>query len=142
MNGNWDHKNKAGIEVTLTQDGVEKETLHIESLSMRPGSKVESVASVTCQADGNFSFKISFLQTEESPLKDYVNVSIKVEDELLGEYALWELLDGQTMQFTRSVVAGEDFQILLVYKMPIEVDDAAQGLAAKFIVELEAGNKS
>ena len=44
MNGNWDHRSTAGMEVTLTQDGVEKETLHIEALSMRPGSKVKSDA--------------------------------------------------------------------------------------------------
>jgi hypothetical protein len=42
------------------------------------------------------------------------------------------------MEFTRDVTMGEGFKISLIYQMPLDVDDNAQGLEAKFIVEIEA----
>ena len=139
-NGNWDKKQTAGMSVTLTQDGIAKETLSIEALSLRPGSKVQSEATITCEASGNFTFLISFSETEDSPLKEFIQVVVKVGEDLLGEYSLAELLGGQTMDFTRTVEMGKSFVLSLLYKMPLDVDDTAQGLEAKFTVNIEAGN--
>lgn len=141
MGINHEEQSSAGMQVTLTQDGIVKDELYIEELSMRPGSKVESVATVTCETSGGFNFLIRFKETEPSPLKEYVDVTVKVEGELLGEYSLAELLGGQTMEFIREVKTGEGFSIVLVYEMPLDVDDSAQGLEAIFNVEIEAGQK-
>ncbi|MBQ8319672.1 MAG: hypothetical protein IJX81_02225 [Clostridia bacterium] len=131
----------AGLSVTLTQDGIAKDTLHVEDLNVTPGKQVQVKAKISCQADGNYEFTLTFIETAESPLKDFLDVTVEKGGRTVAQAPLSELLSGGTMSFRQQVFEQESFDLIIIYSMDIDVSDEAQGAEASFDVELSVTNQ-
>lgn len=128
------------ITIKLKEDGDTYKTIeNFSANGLHPGgAPKEYTINLTSSVRDSYIINLSFVETEEGELKNFVEVTITYGEDT-QTYLLAELLDGETVTFENVEVAnGEDAVITVSYSMPSEIGNEAKGATADFDIMLTA----
>ncbi len=128
------------LNLKLT-DG-EAQTMVFESLAMAPGDTVSYDVSLKNDTDGACRLSFDFVEEEISPLKEFVYVTVMLEDETVIENRLLaELLDSdEAVSIECELRRTQPSSLTVSYRLPLEVDNRAQNATASFVLHITANN--
>lgn len=116
-------------------NGETSKTLKAELTDFYPGSEQEYKIVLTGETAGNYIITLDFRDVKNSgSLENYLTATIKAKD-ITIQKQLKELLDGEEIELGKGV--GE---ITIVYAMPTDTGNEAQGTTADFYIDLTAKN--
>lgn len=131
-------KGESLLNVTLSTEGVTQERLEFEALSLSPGQSREYTVNVSGGMDCPYAISLAFTQTAESTMRDFVNVKVYANGELLADSSLASLFAGETIALSHTFGKDETLGITVRYEMPESVGDEAQGTSASFDLVMTA----
>lgn len=131
-NGNTDQNINVEIE------NGETEVVEFEKLGLVPGDKTEYTLIITTKDTIAQTIQLNFYETQDSPLKDFVRVKILIEDEEVYDGLLGDAMDGDAIDTDTSITAGGECRVTIVYYMPEEVGNEAEGAEAWFKLYITA----
>ena len=126
--------------VTVSEDGVVKESIEISSMTLNPDESRENYIFLRSEIDGNFNVTISFEEIQNGDLKNFVNVSVLVNDIAVQDETLLNLLSGTAISFNENLNKTDAVIVKIVYKMPKSVGNEAQGTTASFNIRIKIQN--
>lgn len=120
--------------ITLSPDEEPSRELSVTLSDFVPG-RTQSTDITLAAANGeSFVITLAFTREEESPLADFLTVTISVGDKTIETATLAAYLDGKTIAF--DYVATKDETLTISYTMPETVGDEAQGATADFRLDI------
>lgn len=115
--------------------GETNTTLSAELSGFYPGSEQEYEIALTGEGAGDYYVSLNFRADARSGgLEEYLNVRILAGD-FTTEKNLKELLDGEALDLGRGAE-----EIRLVYAMPANTGNEAQGTVTEFLIDVIASN--
>ena len=131
------NKHVRNIRIHASQDPV-SDKLQFNNLSLYPGDKTTYEMNTFFETSGLYDAKIVFTEQEDGGLKNYVVATLTADGEIIYKGSLKQLL-GTTQWFELTPQKDETVNISLVYEMPLDVQNEAQGTYATFDAELTVG---
>lgn len=125
-------------DITLSQGGVTKEELSVSLEGMYPGQSVEYTIHIGAKAAAFYDVELSFRAEDEIALAPYVEVEVVLRGKSVAEGSLQEFFGGEPLRLALEIDEDETADIVLRYKMPIDVGNEAQRLTADFQVDFQA----
>ena len=123
--------------VQVSENGVTEEVLVIRDLMLNPAEKKQYEVKLTCPASGQFNITLDHEEIEDGGMKPFVNVRIFCNDREVYCGTLVELLDHGTLATMQAELhATEPALLRVVYEMPYETGNEAQGTFADFNIRL------
>lgn len=124
-------------DVTVRKNGVTEERLSVRGLSLVPTEKREYEIDLTCVASGSFDVILDYEEKADGGLKNFVNVSVKADGQLVYQGRLSDLLDrGDVIRFEGELKEKEPLVVTICYEMPRETGNEAQKTSADFDIKL------
>lgn len=121
--------NDNNIDVEIEEG--ETSVVEFEELGLVPGQSVEYELYLSTGDGPTQCISLDFYETGDSPLKDYVRVTIFLNDEEICDELLGDVMDAGNIVCNADISSGEH-KITLVYYMPEEVGNEAAGAEAWF----------
>lgn len=119
--------------ITVSSEGTTDSLIPIRNLRLSPTESKEYSVNLVCEASGSFYITLSFEELADGGMKEFINVTVRADGELLYEGTLIELLDGDvTIDFEGELHATEPLAVSITYEMPREVGNEAQGTYSDF----------
>ena len=131
------NKHVRNIRINASQDPV-SDKLQFNNLSLYPGDQTTYTMNVFFEMSGAYDAKLVFTEKEDGKLKNYVSTTLTADGKIVYEGSLNALL-GTTQWFELTPQKDETVTISLVYEMPLDVKNEAQGTYATFDAELTVG---
>ena len=128
---------KIGDKIEISSDGVTTKTLEVNDLNLIPGQEKEYVLNLNFDDYGKYYLTITFSNLKNgSTLQNFIDVSVTIGSQTAsGSLADYFTPDGKIkFDYVLTDGRGEDLKIL--FKLPAEVGDEAQGAVAKFDINL------
>lgn len=125
--------------VTLSENGVTQEELTFSASGLKPGDRRDYTLNLKCNVDGTYAIDLAFSEEKDGGLRNFITVTLTYEGSR-AEYTLDELFNGQIVDFNCDI-ASAPAEIHLIFTMPSEVGNEAQGADTDFIVILTAERK-
>ena len=122
--------------VTLSENGVTREELEFSAANLKPGDSRDYILNLKCKTDGKYAIGLAFSEEKDGGLRNYVTVTITYEDFSVA-YTLDELFKGRIVELDCNI-SSDPAQIHVIFTMPSEVGNEAQGAETDFIVILTA----
>lgn len=123
--------------VQVNENGVTEQVLEVRDLMLNPADQKQYEVELTCLASGQFDITLDYDEIENGGMKPFVNVRIFCEENELYSGTLVDLLDnGRTVVFREALHATEPLVLYMVYEMPYETGNEAQGTFADFNIHL------
>ena len=122
--------------VRIDRNGVVTEKLEVNDLTLNPGSKTEYTVKLKCKLEGTYDLSLVFVETEQSPLKDFVNVTVEHKGEVLKTATLAELLSGTSIDLVCDLNSVEYTDLIVRFEMPLDVGNEAKGATADFDIDM------
>lgn len=122
------------ITVNLEKEGVTQEELEFSAGGMVPGESKEYNIQLNAKSAGTYFVTLSF-EGEEGGLSEVLDIAVKCGD-YQASYKLSELLNGTTFDFACDV--SNKANVTVIYTIPVETENEAQGATADFKVLLTA----
>lgn len=134
-----DAKEKFPEEITVVEDGVTESILPIRDLMLNPTESREYSVNLFCRASGGYYIYLDFEETEDGGMKPFVDVTVKVDGEVLYEGKLDALLapDAAAVECEAELYADEPRVFTVTYTMPRDVGNEAQGTYSDFDLNLK-----
>ena len=129
-------KNKLLKEVVLT-NGVTYEELSFSANGLNPGDSCNYTLKLTAKNTGIYGIDLTFIEKKAGGLRDFIFVRVE-RDNAVNEYSLNELFNGLTIGFNIEISRKIPTRIRIIFEMPQEVGNEAQGAESYFIVNLTA----
>ena len=124
-------------DLRIGRDGEASDTLEINELGLIPGSQMEYTVHMTSRIAGDYTLTLDFEEIAESPLKDFVIVELLHDGVLLTSAPLHEALEGEALTSACYLSAEDTSDLIVRFKMPVEVGDEAKNLTASFEINLQ-----
>ena len=134
-----DAKESFPEDITVVEDGVTETILPVRDLMLNPTESREYSVNLFCKASGGYHVYLDFEETEDGGMKPFVDVTVKVDGELLYEGKLDALLapDAKTVDCEVELYAEEARVFTVTYTMPRDVGNEAQGTYSDFDLSLK-----
>ena len=124
-------------DITVSATGVTEKTLTVRDLQLSPTQQTEFDVGLTCAASGSYHISLDYVEQRDGGMKHFIDVVVKYNGEVVYEGNLLELLDGdEIVRFEGVLEEKEPCTITIVYEMPIDVGNEAQGTSADFDIRL------
>jgi hypothetical protein len=125
--------------IKVSEDGVTESVQQVRDLKLNPTESKEYRVDLVCAASGSYYIYIDYEEKEDGGMKPFVEVTVKLGDEVVYEGSLAMLLeDGcEPIQLEGELHAEEPLPITVCYLMPREVGNEAQGTYADFDLHLK-----
>lgn len=124
-------------DITVSASGVTEKTLTVRDLKLTPTQQTEFDVGLTCAASGSYNISLDYIEQRDGGMKHFIDVVVKYNGEVVYEGNLLELLDGdEIVRFEGVLEEKEPCTITIVYEMPIDVGNEAQGTSADFDIRL------
>lgn len=130
LQNNNNLKDKTVVEI----NGETSKTLKAEIKGLYPGKTEEYTILFEGDSAEEYIITLNFFDDNGGDLKNYILVRIETNNSSI-EKPLNELLDGDLVSLGQGVA-----EIKILYTMPIDTGDEAQGASVVFYVELNARN--
>lgn len=113
------------------------EILEMPSINVNPGTTSKYSFYLSFLNDGQYNINFSFKEKIENILKDYINVKLKINNEILFEEKLKDICNGDTtLSFIKEVNKDRPLLVEILYEVPISVGNEIQGLKTSFELKL------
>ena len=99
---------------------------------MYPGSKHEYTLNITAELPGTYKLGFDYEEIRDEGLKKYIYVEMIYEGVMLYQGNLSDLLGEKQISLETELNERNPIQIRIVYKMPKEVGNEAQGASMDF----------
>lgn len=123
-------------KVTLTGDGVVQAEMKCSLEGLYPGQSAEYSICFSGAPEEAFALTVAFQPDDAAALSPYIDVELELNGESVAAESLDKYLKGDTAEVT--LPKGEERVLIVRYSMPEEIGNEAQGLAADFVLALEA----
>ena len=121
--------------ITVSESGVTEKAVKVRNLSLNPTDSREYSINLVCEASGKYLVSIEYDEKDDGGMKEFVNVTIKANDDMVYEGTLIDLIDNApTVEFEGELYAKDPVVITINYAMPYEVGNEAEGTSADFDV--------
>lgn len=118
------------LEIRVNANGETQETLNINASGIYPGEERKYSIKLLNADKGCYKTTFSFVETDAGSLSDYIIVAIVMQEQTKTN-TLSQLLAGEKIEFVGS---GKFINIL--YRMPTEAGNDAQGAKVSFQIKL------
>lgn len=132
-----DSKYKLFKEIVLEESSITHEELIFSANGIKPGDSRDYTLQLTAKDNGFYGIDFSFVENNDGGLRNFIVVRLEHEDDI-REYSLDELFNGLTIGFNIEVFRKTPTLINVIFIMPQEIGNEAQGAECYFIVNLTA----
>lgn len=127
--------------ITLTGDGVTQSELDFSASGLKPADSREYTLQLNGDTAGTYAVKLEFSEEEDNGLGEFIYVTCFYQDNSKDEFTLNELFDGRTIEFDCKIENNSKAIVRMVFTIPEEVGNEAQGTDTDFSVTLTAKRK-
>ncbi len=125
------------IDVDI-EDGV-SEKVEFKSFHILPGESCSYVLRLNMKTAGDYKLQLDFERVSSHNLEKYVNVKILVGGRTLCDTPLFEFLSADCQGISYTMNSGLPENIEIIYYIPEEVGNEAQGAYTTFDLHITAG---
>ena len=109
------------------------EVVEFDGLALKPGGSTDYTVKLNCKEDGKYVILLSFVETSEGTLDEFVDVTVTCEGAEIVKARLSDLIEGKRIpSFTRQLSKGTSLTLSVTYDMPLETGNEAQGAKCDF----------
>ena len=127
--------------LNLNLDNGSSESVEFRDLNMYPGKTVSYTMFLFSEIDDDYTVDFDFREMEGEILKEYINVTVTVDDEVFIEDTLKNLLDGSGKALDCYLQDGIPCTVHIDFAMPEDVGNAPMGTKTLFELVLTASNE-
>ena len=131
------------IKVKMDESGMS--SVEFRAINIAPGDTREYLVKLTSELEGPCTLSLDFqelsLEEPAAPLKEYVYVTVKVNETILCDGLLKDIYDLPAIQMDCTLDGKEPFVFEITYHMPESVGNEAQNAKASFDLALTASNE-
>ena len=132
-----DGKSDHGEVIAMDEEGVVFKTIHVDDLDINPGCKKTYQTELSCNATGEYCFSFDFIEKAEGKLKNYINITIKLDERIIYSGSFLELLENEESIVINTILDHDKYSYLtFCYEMPEEIGNEAQGATADFDIKI------
>lgn len=125
------------INVILNEDGVDREKLETDIITLYPSGSDEYILKITCKVSGRYALTFAFTAETTPPLAEQVSVEIVGEtSEASGN--LGTLLQGETLAMEENFTRTSKTELTVKYTMSEQVGNEGKGAKIDFDLVLTA----
>ena len=125
------------FEVEFSEEEMEH-TLSFTDLAIIPGDKSEYSIKVGNYVRSRFDLHLSFNETMDGTLDQFLRVRISANDRVLTDQRLCEMFAMDSFDIPFSLDNGETFHLTITYYMPSDVSNEAQNAETAFDLVIKA----
>ena len=119
--------------ITVSENGVTESVIKVRDLKLNPTESKEYSVNLVCEATGSYFITIDYTETEDGGMKDFVNVKVRCNDEVVYEGSLAALINtDEVIEFEGELDAEDPLPVYITYEMPKDVGNEAQGTFSDF----------
>lgn len=124
--------------IKVKENGVTEAVFAVRDLALVPTESREYHINLVCEASGGYHVFLDYNEKKDGGMKHFVEVTVKVDGKTVHVGSLAELIDdGKTVTFDSELYADDPVVITVVYRMPDDVGNEAQGTYADFDICLK-----
>ena len=124
--------------IRVSENGVTEEVLSVRDLMLNPADQKQYEIKLTCPASGSFDITLDHEEIKNGGMKQFINVRIFCDEREVYCGTLVDLLDrGTLVTMQAELHATEPTVLRVVYEMPYETGNEAQGTYADFNIHLK-----
>ena len=130
------------IEVQLFDGRTSTEEIKFEGLALVPGQECEYDIVLKSDNADTYEMRFDFVETAESPLKNFACVKIMANDTVVRDELLDAAFTGEELVLPVEFTSQEKVMTLkVIYYLPLEVGNEAKNAGAQFKLVLTASNE-
>lgn len=119
--------------ITVSENGVTESVMTVRDLKLNPTESKEYSINLVCEASGSYYVTLDYEEKADGGMKPFVDVTVKLDGQVIYEGQLLSLLDGdELIGFEAELHRKNPVKISVVYTMPYEVGNEAQGTYSDF----------
>lgn len=123
--------------IKLEENGIEHEDLHFSANGLKPGDVRDYTIIIRTAADGTYVLDFNFDEDKNGGLREFIDVTLSYGD-IVVETSLTELFGGKVVSFECEISKKNPAEIHVVFEMPLDVGNEAQGATTDFSTYLTA----
>lgn len=128
--------------ITVSSDGVTTSVKAVRDLRLTPTQSKTYSVNLVCEASGDYYIFLDYEETADGGMKRFVNVTVRLGDEVVYEGDLATLLDtDKVIEFEGTLEADDPLPVDITYEMPYETGNEAQGTSSDFNVKFTIKKK-
>jgi hypothetical protein len=127
------------IELKITTNG--SKTVEFHDLGLIPGASCEYSIALRSDVKGEYSLSIRFTGNGRGTLQNYIFAKLYIDGEIICDRPLHELFDDGNVTFSSHLSKKEGADIIVVYYMPEDIGNEAEGATADFNLIIDAVEK-
>ena len=127
------------IRIRLGEETAE--TIRFDGLALVPGDSREYKVELTGKRAVQYSLRIDFAETGESPLKNFAYVRILSGDEVLCDELLATAFEQEELVLPVDINKEINTELTFVYYLPLDVGNEAKNAVADFDLLLTANKE-
>lgn len=131
-----DPNGDGSIQVEI-EDGETTE-VEFEKLGLLPGQSTEYTLYLSSSDGPTKTVHFDFHETSDSPLADFVYVKMIFNGEVICDALLADVMTDAPITFEADLSTGEQHEVTIIYYMPEEVGNEAEGAEAWFDLYITA----
>lgn len=132
-----DDRNVIKISIDDGQAGV----VEFENLALTPGGSSEYNIELKQSGADNYMLTLDFIETAESPLKEFAYVRIVSDDQVVCDKLLANAFEDESIVLPVDFRKDQNTKLTVIYYLPIDVGNEAKKAEAFFKLQLTAGNE-
>lgn len=111
--------------------------IEVKDIAINPGSSSNTTINLSSIVNGKYNINISFNEEKTSILKEYINISIVVEDKIIHEALLNDMIKNNTIvKFDNHLKKGAPLKINIIYTISKDVGNEIEGKDLKLNIKL------
>jgi len=127
--------------LNLNLENGKAETVEFKDLNMVPGKTVSYTMFVFSEIDDDYELAFDFQEVDGEVLKDYIDVTVKVGEEVILHGKLAALLSDNAKIINARLQEGIPYTVTIEFSMAEDVGNEPMGAEALFYLVLTANNE-
>lgn len=119
-----------------SSDPMVNNIIKVGELTLTPGTSKISSINLKCINTGGYLIRLEFKERGKGNLKDYLNVIIKYNNEVIFEDKLNKVFDNKDIYIDNVFLRDDEVFLEVIYILPEDIGNEAQGAKAKFDIKL------
>ena len=128
---------KLSADKILIKGDSEHEVIEVVDLKLIPSESKKYTIDLIVLESSDFSGSLKFVEDVDGGLKQFVDVCLEIEDEVLFEGKLGELLSDSVIEFATHIDSLNPVKIHITYSMDESVGNEAENVYADFSIDVK-----
>lgn len=122
--------------IITSNEPISDNVITISNLNIEPGTSKTSFIKFKCQVAGNYNIKLDLEEKGIGYLKKYLTITIKKDGKIYYQDSLEDALKNNDIYVTKEFAKDEEVQLDIIYTMPLDVGNEAQGSSVDFDIKI------